>query len=204
MTGTIASASGSYTAVAAGDHVSWTLQYDPATRASSSTDYGYNYVAKGPVLTNIVDQTKNIPLYTASASGMDSELTLRSFSMMGSNFTASDILRVAGVAEPWNMVYATQLFLGPGQALSSVDLSKFHPDQAGFIAGSGGGSSSELVYYDAPLSNSSSHSYRLLFTADVDSIKVASTPEPGSLALFILGAAGFTTRFLRSPFRRRR
>jgi hypothetical protein len=62
MTGTVTSASGSNAAVAAGDHVTWTLRYDPATPVALTTSSGHFYSPDGPALSHLVDQTKGIQL----------------------------------------------------------------------------------------------------------------------------------------------
>jgi hypothetical protein len=194
MTGTVTSASGSNAAVAVGDHVTWTLQYNPATPVISTTSFGHFYSPNGPVLSHLVDQTKGIQLYTPTSANLRAGLMLSNLPMMGSSFYAGDTQRVSGTPDPMNLVYQTQLFLGHGNSLTSLDLTKFRPDRAGFVWAGQGGTTNELTYFDNHLPDNGR--YSLLFTAAVDSLSVSAVPEPGSFTLFLLGAIGLAARSL--------
>ena len=195
MTGTVTSASGSNSAVAAGDHGTWTLRYDPATPVTLTTPFGHVYSPNGPVLSHLVDQTKGIQLYTPSSANLRAGLMLSNLPMMGGSFFAGDTQRVPGIPDPMSLVYQTQLFLGDGNSLTSLDLTKFRPDRAGFVWAGQGGTSSELTYFDNHLPDDGR--YSLLLTAAVDSMSVSAAPEPGAFTLFLLGAIGLAARRFR-------
>jgi hypothetical protein len=62
MTGRITSGGG----VLNGDLISWTLQYDRSTPASTTTRLGSYYQLNGATITNLVDQTTGYHFFPAS------------------------------------------------------------------------------------------------------------------------------------------
>jgi hypothetical protein len=65
MTGTVFATDVVNGAVAVGDHVSWTFQYDRSATPVAATSFtGWNYFQNAPTLFNIVDQTSGTHFYS--------------------------------------------------------------------------------------------------------------------------------------------
>jgi hypothetical protein len=195
---------------AAGDPISWTLQYDLSTPPTppynqSPGTYGLYEMQPGKlVLTNIVDQTTGYH-FPVPPPGTDtgSNLTLSRYPGLDNEHSHFSFQANQGSWRGWgfNNGDATQsvwLALNttsplPALGLASLDLTKipFAFGEHGLV-----GSFFQLGTYKFGPNNSEDVSQ---FSAHVDSITVstASTPEPGSLTLFLLGVAGLTARGMR-------
>ncbi|SRR5579883_260975 len=185
MSGTITSVQGSpNSSYAVGDHISWTLQYDRSTPLMNSNEYysGYQnyYVTKYPVITNIVDHTNGYHFPWPSGGG--SLLLFGDSTKYPSSLSAG-----AGNAN---------LFLVYKESFPTSNLSDWQLNSIPLNL-----PKSDFSYY-VQWADPMPGDWGYSFNASVDSISgpMAGTlpsPEPGSLTLFLFGAAGLATRRIR-------
>lgn len=176
--------------VATGDHLTWTLQYDPRSplvvNKSESSIHGYTPTS--PVISNLVDRTNGFHFLAPPASSLKSGLALFNFPMVGGTFTAGDFQ-----LGPNNIIkYSTILSLiGPAQGFSTLDLAKLRLDQAGIQMTGPFGAVSQLSYFGSP---TPAGGVEMNFQVQVTSLSGVTTPEPGTFTLCILGVLGLATR----------
>lgn len=167
---------------ASGDRITWTLQYDRSVSASIS-GHGWNqYYLNGPTITNIVDQTTGYHFPTFSPSIMQSAISVDNPTF---------------ISETWGGARfrsAEYTLLQLGTAAGSLPSSNLADLQLNNIPVNpfSGGYPSFLKYY-IPNGNN------VGFEASMNSISAPmhGAPEPGSLTLFLLGAAGLAVRAMR-------
>jgi hypothetical protein len=168
-----------------------------------------------PVLTNIVDQTTGYHFPVLPNSDTGSLLTLNRYPQPPGNYThfAFEANQLSWHGAEFSNGSATQrawLYLGTSNSLPAESLANVHlksipfafgqpiivPHQ-GIVAsyfqfGTQKWTTQSLDVHSVDVSN---------FDAHVDSMTVsaasASTPEPGTLTLFLLGAAGLAARGMR-------
>lgn len=188
MTGTVTSTSSTWWAppghkappppVATGDHIAWTLQYDPSTPASSSGPGESSYSPAGPVITNLVDQTNGIGGFTDGYYPPWSQSAL-SLSSTPSSSSLHAELSTHGV-DTGSSAELDLVFNGPlpTSPLANVQLGSVPLNL-----------STSFLTYDASV-NIEGYS----FTASVNSISapIIHAPEPESVTLFLLGTFGLT------------
>jgi hypothetical protein len=188
MAGTLVSGFDLPLGLAVGDHIAWTLQYDNSTPMRSNPKSPG--VVSGTPSQRVITNSRGffIPSQFAGISvTTNSQLILSSNPPNGpsSYFSASDsILGVPGDPEFSYFAGVTLGFKGP---LPTLNLMKLQLDKLP-IDLSHSSFSYQYAVDLAPVDQTQ-------FTASVDSISgpVTSAPEPGSLMLFLLGAAGFAS-----------
>jgi hypothetical protein len=172
-----------------GDHITWTLLYDRSTPLQNSNEYysGYqnSYSMKYPVITNIVDRTKGYHFLLPSMGGNlllygDSTLKYPSSFSAGVSYQTFDLFAPS---------YNANLFLLNKRPFPTLDLSNLQLNSMPL----------NLPKSDFSYDVQSDMQDVMSFDASVDSISrpMAGTPEPGSLTLFLLGAAGLAARGIR-------
>ena len=198
MTGTITSTispppyTGQGAAYAVGDHISWTLYLDRSSPMTSSTSTSSSYSQPTnlqlPLFSNIYDPAHGIFNYFRT-SGTVYPITL-SNSPAG-NFSAGE---TAG-----NYSHIA-LSLAVNGSLPSLNLANLQLNNIPFLLGKGSGS---YLSWQVEVPNATVGEHLIGFTASVDSISgpVAYAPEPASLTLFLLGAAGLAARGMRRRLR---
>lgn len=206
MSGTVTSVQASdYSSFGVGDHITWTLQYNNSTPVSAN-DGGYPSPTT-PLITNIVDQTTGAHFFVPSSAdlapwqigvgSLDSQLGLNNSSLnkQTSYFSAGDWVNNIPVGESNYMAVLRLNINGPLPASSLASL------QLNNLPVNWSTSSLNYSFAEDPMPGDVGDS----FTASVTSISspVYGAPEPGSLTLFLLGAAGLAARCLsrRSRFR---
>lgn len=190
--------------VAAGDHITWTMQYDrsaaPGPGSSSTQAF---YALNGPVFTNIVDQTTGYHFFTPSTIGPEgTNVNVSRYITIGGIFSLADNTPILTLPS-----YGADLFLSTISPVPTVDLAKLQLSSISWD-----NTSSYFTYGRAwgDINNQFSNvdpnptSFGLNFNSSVDSVSAASVagvPEPGSLTLFLLGAAALAARCFRSRLR---
>ncbi len=192
---------------AAGDHISWTLRYDSSTPVDNYTG-GINYHLGNAIL-NIVDQTTGYRFPVISNGMTSSTLTLSRYPAnpdpYGGQTRFSYTLDQGSYYGPeFANGSATQralLQLNSGSYWKETSLTNLHLNTIPFALGAPidheyVNSSFFWVTQKYSLTPSIDSWYISKFDANVDSISVsmASTSEPGSVILFVLGAIGLTAR----------
>lgn len=208
MAGTIVYATGT-SSMAVGDHVAWTLQYDPSTPTVSggnSTGSFTQFQTQGiNVITNIVDQTTgyhfpSLPPSDTSSAGM--ELSNSNPGNYQNKYTGSIFAYQNAGANYTNAVTSLTLMTG---TLPTLNLAKFQFNNLPVVSGSGlpvvpglWSPSNLFANYQTFEKNPYNDLY-YAFDASVDSIPgaIMGAPEPGSLTLFLLGAAGLAAHGIR-------
>jgi hypothetical protein len=204
MSGTILDAwNGSNSTFSKGDHLTWTLQYDKSTPLSSSgaapggSWAGYDVAGKY-VLTNIIDQTTGYHFPLLSPSMYNGGIGLSNGTPGGYRGYSWGNMYVDQRSQfiPGRNAYSLvglNLLTAP---LPSLDLAKFQFDKLPVVWSNAipvlpqDNTNFQWIYQNGNL--------QLGITASVDSIPGALlTPEPGSLMLFLLGAAGLAARGMR-------
>ncbi|HEY7315334.1 MAG TPA: hypothetical protein VH643_38740 [Gemmataceae bacterium] len=195
MTGTITSAlspppfNGDGAAYAVGDHLSWALWLDRTSPMTSSTSTSISY--SQPTFAKI--QVSLIPgIFDpahGSANSFGTVATVQPITLSNSpagHFSAGEIASNSQLA----------LSLAVNGSLPSLNLANLQLNKIPFLLGKGSGST---ISWQAPVPNAEGVEHLIGFTASVNSISgpVAYAPEPESLTLFLLGAAGLATRGLR-------
>lgn len=189
--------------LAVGDHITWTLQYDPSLprgfSGNAAAPSSYNYHPSTNLITRIVDQTtgSSLPLPPVSATTGVSSLQL--FNHPPGFFAATD---QSATKTSWGKLYSSDsLSMYSNNLLPTFNLADLQLNTVPFALGSTsfGGNSSDLGYYYNTNSGYDHPNALFAFEASVDSISgpMAGTPEPGSLTLCLLGAAGLATRRIR-------
>lgn len=204
MTGTITNAwNAPNSSFAVGDHISWTLQYDNSTPISTSGTAAAGswagYSSSGYMLTNIVDQTTGYHFPILPPSDMGSS----GISLMNNNPGYRNIswgeITAGETAMKGFGYYESSLKLLTAASLPTLDLAKFSFDKLPVIWNSNPSLYSGTTQFDYIYQGSNLQ--QIGITATVDSIPgVHMVPEPGSLTLFLLGAAGLAVIRLRSRF----
>ncbi len=176
--------------------MTWTLQYDPNTPATlNNVPLSSSYAPASPVISNLVDQTTGFHFSTPSATSLQSGLTL--FNAPQGGFLSAGDTQMSSNQGP--LYQALLSLLGPSNGFSTLDLSQLPLDQAGIQMTAPYGAASILSYYGIPAGDGG---VQLSFTVQVASLSAVSTPEPGSLTLFVLGAVGLVARRIHSRLRR--
>lgn len=177
-----------------GDHVTWTLQYNSSitpTNSYSGSMTGVSYTLSAPVITNIVDQTTGYHFSSPPSSG--NSLSLESgFGNAGLGATAgSSIFSPSAVLD---------MNLTSGSLFPTFDLTKLQLNSLPW-ANSGPNYFSYGDFFSPPTNSGPGGNYGFNASAAfVAQTPVASTPESGSLTLFLLGAAGLAVRRFRLRF----
>lgn len=194
---------------AAGDHISWTLQYNSSTPVANFTG-GLNYAA-GVTITNIVDHTTGYHFPIISNIDTNSKLTLSSYAQPGNyphfTFTADQNGSNGPAFGNGSSTQRVLLQLSTASYVKPVGLQNLRLNNIPFALGPSinhKGVVSDLfwVTQEHSYGRSIDSWYVSNFNANVDSISgtgpmVASVPEPGSLTLFLLGAGGVAARAIR-------
>lgn len=195
MSGTITGANYPNMPYAAGDHITWTLQFDrstPMTSGGTNAEGPWaNYQMQGTyVFTNIVDQTTgyHFPLLPPSNTNLVG-MTLQNINTGNQNY-GNIFAYQNDVGHYSNDSISLSLRTG---SLPSLNLAEFQFNKLPVVLGNVNYSNFQYSYVASPTSTP------LGFIASVDSIPgaIAAAPEPGSLTLFLLGAAGLATRGMR-------
>src|SRR5579884_1017712 len=202
MTGTITSALPDYPEYypiyAQGDRISWTLQYNTSMPMYTYTTTANNASQlNSPLITSIVDRTTGSSFYVPATmyvpphleqAGADARAGLRLTSGSLSSIAAGQ--DQLGVTSP-EEIYNADLMLKVNGPLPTLNLANLQLNQLSINT-----SASSFEYgFAADMMPGGQAS----FTASVDSISAPKygTPEPGSLTLFLLGAAGLAARGVR-------
>ncbi|MGH7170924.1 MAG: PEP-CTERM sorting domain-containing protein [Gemmataceae bacterium] len=182
---------------AVGDHISGTLQYDSSTAGSiKAYSWGSNgdYNTSAPVITNVVDQTTGFqfpPHPITTTPGLFASVGLENPIPSGA-FRGGEIVAQDQSSDASSRVNDS-LLLSTSSPLPTLNLAEFQLTKLPVILDNV--NYSYLTYY--------SYSYTLgegyQIEAAVDSIPgvTAAAPEPGSLTLFLLGAAGLAAGGIR-------
>jgi hypothetical protein len=175
--------------------MTWKLQYDTNAPVRPNSVPGYDgYAPASPVISNLVDQTNGFHFNTPPSASLQSSLVLYN-APNGGFMTVGD----TQLGPNHSLLYQTSLsLLGPGSGFSTLDLAKFRLDQAGIQMTGPYYTASELTYYGT---SSAAEGVQLNFSVQVTSLSAVSTPEPGSLTLFVLGAIGLAACRLRLVLR---
>jgi hypothetical protein len=188
MTGTITSASGGLANV--GDHIAWTFQYNPNMAPSGSLTSSQGlYTPTNPVITNITDLTTGTQFFSPSSSSETPAafLTLA----RGSSPTSSGWVSVQSIWGSSSQIATSSLWLiNSVSNLPTTNLANLQMNNVPFNIRNFEYSYTSFSNPTAGVTNSS-------FTASVDPLSnPSSTPEPGSLTLFVVGALGLCLRRL--------
>jgi hypothetical protein len=195
LTGTITSAQPADTnlSFAVGDHISWTLQYNTSSQMYSYSGTSNSGSLTTPLITNIVDRTTGASFYVPSTLYNPSF----PYSVSGSRLSLS--------SSPPN---GSPSFFEAGQSASFGEAL----NNSGVLLNVNGPlptlNLANLQLNSLPINwSTSSFGYsdevdlggQLSLTASVDSISAPryGAPEPGSLTLFLLGAAALSARGMR-------
>jgi hypothetical protein len=202
---------------AAGDHITWTLRYDSST-ADVPGSYGSRYEMQPntPVITNIVDQTTGYHFPVLPNSNSGSILTLIRYATNSDPYGNQTRFSFEVNQSSWHgpefgngsSTQGVWLQLNSTSTWKETSLANLHLDTIPFAFGppiTHNYVSSYLnwVTQSYSLNTSIDSQYASSFGAIVDSfaVSVASTPEPGTLTLFLLGAAGLSASVLRRRLR---
>ena len=185
-----------------GDLISWRLQYDRSTPVSNSTALGRYYQLTGAVITNLVDQTTGyhfLPTPTLSNAGGALALHLSGYDGPLSYNGPSSFEVWSGYAagNPLS-TYSSQLLLFPKSSLPTLNLASLQLNKIPFALGFTFGNA-PMSEFDFEKVGYTTGAIDVLFSAHVFSISgpVGPLPEPGSLTLVLLGAAGLAARGMR-------
>lgn len=197
MTGTITSMnpySFQFPSFAVGDHISWTLQYNTSTSMYSYSGTSNSPYLTTPLITNIVDRTTGSTFYVPSTmystnpySPAGATLSLSSSPPNGSpSFFVA--YQEADIGEGLNN---SDLRLNVNGPLPTLNLASLQLNSLPINL-----STSSFFYSDEVDLMPGSQVY---FNASVDSISAPrlGAPEPGTLTLFLFGAAGLAARGMR-------
>jgi hypothetical protein len=194
--------------VAVGDRLSWTLQYDRAAPVVQSSSYMTTstnlYSPAGPLLSNLVDQTRNLTLYTAPAGSIPANnFTWQSSklpfsSLQVENTPSSGVFSFTDSSNNGLKSYFAGFHLVVHQPLATMNLAKIQLDQLPFDFNQ---NNAFLFSYSSTLQNGKVfYDFDALANSLSPSASIASLPEPGTLSLFALGAIGLALhRFRRAP-----
>lgn len=203
MTGTLFDAQNpAHAPFANGDKITWTLQYDRSTPLWSSGVYSMGswhlYGMQQNLITNLVDQSSgyHFPLLPAAGPNYASSIQLSNYRAGGDRnyrYGSIFIMQGAGARHGYNGT-TLDLVTAP---LRTLNLADFQFKGLSVVYNSGAVPSWNLenthlqYFYEAGKLQTS-------FYATVNSIPGAfMIPEPSSLALFLLGAAGLAARGMR-------
>ncbi|HTU22407.1 MAG TPA: PEP-CTERM sorting domain-containing protein [Gemmataceae bacterium] len=166
-----------------GDHITWTLLYDRSTPVQNTEVYNYgsyySYSMKSNVITNIVDQSNGYHVVLPSGGG--GLLLFGDSKQNPSSLSAS-----AGYSPPdphFENSYSASMYLNYKESFPTMNLANlnFNSIPINF-------STSDFNF----IISAEDEQFVNTFDASVDSISgpFYGAPEPGSLTLFLLGAAG--------------
>ncbi|HTU17526.1 MAG TPA: hypothetical protein VMG10_05635 [Gemmataceae bacterium] len=187
MTGTIDTTNGSSNPAAGlpfnvGDHVTWTLQYNPSIPSSFDNGSYATYPTSSPAITNIVDQTTGYHFFMQS--------TTQGYLSLSRNFAGEGTFSVVDSYRPFmNFNYGTSLDLSIAGNLPTVELAYFHLNNIAW--------DSRVFSYSYNFAIPGGGTETFSFST---SASIAQSPEPGSLTLFLLGAACLSVRGIRRRF----
>jgi hypothetical protein len=189
MSGTITYASGS-SSFAVGDRVTWTLQYDTATRSTSGSSkiatepWKFYQMTHTNIITNIVDQTNGyhlplLPPIRMVQGGVGLSKGFSSGSIWG--YESSNLRGITS----YNI-----FTLMTDRTIPTVNLADFQLNTVHVT--------SNPIYSFFNYNYSPSFGTNYDFSATVVSISGGPVaPEPGTLTLFFLGAVGLAARGIR-------
>lgn len=189
LNGTVTSSSGFYgtsSPVAVGDRIRWMFQYDRSTPvAYSSANEGNIYNPTGPLISNIVDLTNGYHVPSPPKVGLYSQIQVLNY-LPGN----SGNILIQDSTPSSNPIYQA-FYLTSKDPLPTLNLSNLDLNDIPFTLNPPSG-------YDPNVLNEEINSFQ--FNADINSLStsISSTPEPGSLVLFTLGALGLALRRFRS------
>jgi hypothetical protein len=171
--------------VAVGDRITWTLQYDRSLPGQSEPPYfTTTYRTTSLTITNIVDQTNGYHWFP-TLSPVTSTISLTDSQWKA----AKSIFAVGTYGGNSSESYNTALELDYKVSIPTSELMNLELNRL------------PLYLYDSYLQYNWGEDYlaAISLVTSVDSISapVYGSPEPGSLTLFLLGAAGFAARGVR-------
>jgi hypothetical protein len=183
-----------------GDLISWTLQYDRSTPVSTSTSLGRYYQLAGTVITNLVDQTTGyhfLPTPSNASGSLALHLSGYDGALSWGGPSAVQVWSYSTAGNPLS-VYSSELTLYPKGSLPTLNLANLQLNKIPFALGFTFGNA-PMSEFDFEKVSYTTGAIDVLFGATVFSVSgpVAPLPEPGSLTLFLLGAAGLATRGIR-------
>lgn len=192
MTGRIwASGEPWQTSWASGDHITWKLQYPPTIQpqAPLGGQFGTSqYQTSSAAITSIVDQRTgyHFPLLSASPSSI---LVKNWWHAPGDPHLDWNTIRATSDTSQGSASYYSSLLLQSKNLLPTMNLTELQLNHTPLVLSSN-------LYYRFEWSPTQIIS----FTASVDSVTRVN-PEPGTLTLCLLGAAGLAAGGLRRRWR---
>jgi hypothetical protein len=193
--------------VAVGDRLSWTLQYNraaPLVQSSSYMNTSTNiYSPAGPLITNLVDQTRNLTLNTAPAGSIPANnyspqsSKLPYSSVWVEKTPSSGVFSFTDSQLNGAKTYFAGFHLVSYRPLATMNLAQIQLDQLPFDFNR---NNTFLFSYSSTLQNGKVfYDFDALANSLSPSVSIASLPEPGTLSLFVLGAVGLALcRFRRT------
>ncbi|MGH7171503.1 MAG: PEP-CTERM sorting domain-containing protein [Gemmataceae bacterium] len=178
-----------------GDHVTWTLQYNPSTPPTSSQSgsmASITYTMSTPVITNIVDQTTGYHFSSPPSSGNSLGLSSGFGNAVFSASAGNSMLSPGATLT---------MSLTNGSLFPTFDLPKLQLNSMPW-ANSGPNAFSYSYFFSIPTNSGPrwNDGFNASAAFVAQTTPAASAPEPGSLTLFLLGAAGLAVRRFRSRF----